>query len=53
MAVLALERARAIKPRDPNILVTLGQVYQEEREYERAKEAFREAVALEDTLFPA
>jgi len=53
MAVLALEQARAIKPRDSNILVTLGQVYQEEREYERAKEAFREAVALEDTLLPA
>jgi tetratricopeptide (TPR) repeat protein len=53
MAVLALEQARAIKPRDSNILVTLGQVYQEEREYERAKEAFLEAFALEDTLLPA
>ena len=48
MAALILEQARAIKPRDANVLVTLGRVYAEEREYERAKEAFREAVALKD-----
>jgi len=53
MALLALEQARAIKPRDANVLVTLGEVYRREREYERAKEAYREAVALEDNLLPA
>src|SRR5262249_34813968 len=53
MAARVLEQAQAIKPRDSNILVTLGEVYRNEREYELAKEAFREAVALEDTLVPA
>jgi tetratricopeptide (TPR) repeat protein len=53
MAALALEQARAIKPRDANVLALLGEVYFQEREYERAKEAYREAVALEDDLFIA
>jgi Flp pilus assembly protein TadD len=53
MAALTLQQARAIKPRDANVLETLGRIYREEREYERAKEAFREAAALEDTLLPA
>jgi Flp pilus assembly protein TadD len=48
MAALILQQARAIKPRDANVLMTLGRVYIEEREYERAKETFREAVALKD-----
>ena len=48
MAALILEQARAIRPRDANVLMTLGRVYSEEREYERAKEAFREALALKD-----
>jgi Flp pilus assembly protein TadD len=53
MAALALEQARSIKPRDANILVMLGETYIEEREYERAKETLREAVALEDDLYAA
>jgi len=53
MALLALEQARAIKPQDAVVLVTLAEVYRQEREYERAKEAFREAVAIEDNLLPA
>ena len=51
MAALILEQARAIRPRDANVLMTLGRVYAEEREYERAKEAFREAVALKDDFY--
>src|SRR5262245_44579658 len=47
-AALILEQARAIMPRDANVLESLGRLYAEEREYERAKEAFREAVALKD-----
>src|SRR5262249_23555504 len=46
MAALILEQARAIKPQDANVLVTLGRVLTEELEFERAKEAFREAIAL-------
>jgi tetratricopeptide (TPR) repeat protein len=48
MAALMLEQAQAIRPQDANVLMTLGRIYSEEREYERAKEAFREAVALKD-----
>jgi tetratricopeptide (TPR) repeat protein len=53
MAALALDQARAIKPRDANVLVMLGEVYIQEHEFERAKEAFREAIALEDDLYAA
>src|SRR5262249_54826172 len=53
MAALALEQARAIKPRDANVLATLAELYCEEREFERAKETLREVVALEDDLFIA
>jgi len=53
MAAVVMEQARAIKPRDANVLVMLGEVYIQEREFERAKEAFREAVALEDDLYAA
>src|SRR5215813_12003353 len=53
MAALAIEQARAIKPRDANVLVTLAEIYFKERELERAKEAYREAVALDHDLYPA
>src|SRR5260370_31478442 len=53
MAAQALEQARAIKPKDANVLVTLGEIYRQEREYELAKDAFRQAVALEENLVPA
>src|SRR5262245_20568494 len=53
MAALALEQARAIKPRDANVLATLAEVYCEERDFEHAKEALRETVALDDNLFIA
>src|SRR5262249_36279812 len=53
MAAVVMEQARAIKPRDANVLVILGEVYIQEREFERAKEVFRESVALEDDLYAA
>jgi Flp pilus assembly protein TadD len=53
MAALALDQARAIKPRDATVLVMLGEIYTQEHEFERAKEAFREAIALEDDLYAA
>src|SRR5262249_19608147 len=53
MAALAIEQAGAIKPRDASVLVTLAEIYFKERELERAKEAYRQAVALEDELYPA
>ena len=53
MGVLVLEQARTIKPRDAGVLVLLGEIYNREREFERAKEAFREAIGLEDDLYAA
>jgi tetratricopeptide (TPR) repeat protein len=53
MAAVVLEQARAIKPRDANVLVMLGETYIQEREFERAKEAFREVVTLEDDVYAA
>src|SRR5260370_29956929 len=53
MAPQALDQARAIKPKDANVLVTLGEIYRQEREYELPKNAFRPAVALEEDLVPA
>jgi Flp pilus assembly protein TadD len=53
MAAQALEQARAIKPNDSNILSTLGEIYRQEREYELAQDAFRQALAIEETLEPA
>ena len=53
MAAFVMEQARAIKPRDANVLVMLGEIYIREREFESAKEAFRQAVELEDDLYAA
>ncbi len=47
MAALTLEQARAIKPQDVNVLVTLGEIYRAEREYELAKEAYTRALEIE------
>ena len=47
MAARTLEQARALNPREPSTLVTLGQVYSEEREYELARKAFRDALNAE------
>jgi tetratricopeptide (TPR) repeat protein len=53
MAARILEQARLINPQDVSILVTLGEIYREEREYELAQDAFRQALALEPSLEPA
>ena len=50
MAAQALEQARAIKPQDASVLATLGEIYREEREYELARDAYREALTLEGNL---
>jgi tetratricopeptide (TPR) repeat protein len=53
MAAQTLEQARSIKPQDSNVLLMLGDVYREDSEYERARDAYREAAALDHTLAPA
>ena len=53
MAARTLEQARQINPQDPAILLTLGEIYREEREYELARDAYRQALALEADLGPA
>jgi tetratricopeptide (TPR) repeat protein len=50
MAAQTLEQARRIKPKDPDILVMLGEIYREEREYELGRDAYREALALAPSL---
>ncbi len=50
MAAQILEQARALKPNDPNVLVTLGGIYSEEREYELARDAFQAALTQEPDL---
>ena len=47
MAAHTLEQARTISPKDSTILSLMGGIYREEREYELAREAFREALALD------
>jgi len=53
LAARTLEQARALKPDDANILATLGEIYREDREYEAAAQAYRQAIALDNTLFAA
>jgi tetratricopeptide (TPR) repeat protein len=53
MAARTLEQARAINPKDPTILSTLGGIYREEREYELAQGAFREALTFDNDLVQA
>jgi tetratricopeptide (TPR) repeat protein len=50
MAAQTLEQARRIKPKDPDVLVTLGAIYEAESEYELGRDAFREALALDPSL---
>ena len=53
MAAQTLELARAIKPQDANVLITLGEIYNQEHEYVYARDAFAEAVKAEPDLLPA
>lgn len=50
MAAQSLERAMSIKPEDPAILVSLAEILRDEREYERAVEVYRQALALDPNL---
>lgn len=53
MAARTLERASALNPGDAGILVTLGEILRDNREYERASQVFRDAAAAEPHLAPA
>ncbi|MBX9778597.1 MAG: sulfotransferase [Xanthobacteraceae bacterium] len=50
MAAQTLERAARIKPDEPTVLIALGEVYRDELDFERAREAFRKAYALDDSI---
>lgn len=50
MAAQVLEQARRYKPDDAGVLVTLGEIYREEREYELAADAFEKARAFDPSL---
>ena len=45
MAANTLEQARLIRPQDASILMTLGEIYRDDREFELAEKAYREALA--------
>lgn len=47
MAARTIEQARSLKPDDPNVLVALGDIYRDEREYELARDTYRRALALD------
>src|SRR5262249_25569477 len=53
IAAQTLERARAVNPNEVSVLLTLGEIYTQEREYELARDAFRQALTLEADLGPA
>ena len=50
MAVQTLEQASLIRPADPSIFVTLGEIYRDEREYELARDAYRKAFDFDPSL---
>jgi len=47
MAAQILEQARLLNPRDYSVLMTIAEIYRQEREYELARDAFIEAAAQE------
>ena len=49
-AAQTLETALAIRPRDASILASLGEIHRDEREYEAAQQAYREAWTLDPDL---
>lgn len=53
MAARTLEQALHVAPKDTNILITLGEIYREEKEYELSKEAFEAVLDIEPTLLVA
>lgn len=50
MAAQTLERAITIKSDDPAILVSLAEILRDEREYERAVDVYRQALARDPSL---
>lgn len=50
MAAQTLERALAIRPLDASIFASLGEVHRDEREYEVAQQAYRQALTLDPNL---
>jgi tetratricopeptide (TPR) repeat protein len=53
MAARILEQVKSIEPQDANALLLLGDIYQEDCEYERARETYKQALALKPDLVPA
>lgn len=47
MAAQTLDKALAIRPRDASIFSSLGEIHREEREYEVAQQAYRQALTLD------
>jgi Flp pilus assembly protein TadD len=50
MAAQTLDRALAIQPRDASIFSSLGEIHREEREYELAQPAYRQALTLDSSM---
>lgn len=50
MAAQILDRALAIRPLDASIFASLGEVHRDEREYEVAQQAYRQALTLDPNL---
>jgi Flp pilus assembly protein TadD len=50
MAAQTLERALAMRPRDASIFASLGEIHRQEREFEAAQQAYRQALTLDPNL---
>jgi len=50
MAAQTLDKALAIRPRDAGIFSSLGEIHREEREYEIAQQAYRQALTLDPDM---
>src|SRR5689334_2163204 len=50
MAAQTLDKALAIRPRDASIFSSLGEIRREEREYELAEHAYRQALTLDSNM---
>jgi Flp pilus assembly protein TadD len=53
MAKQTIDQARSIEPREPGVLLVLGDILREEREFHLARDAYRQAVATDPSLAPA
>lgn len=53
MAARTIAQATALKPDDPNVLVALADIYRKDREYELARDTYRRALMLDQSLVPA